>query len=114
MSINEYLDPDFLLKTYLILIIFAPEVTFFGGTIFFDESSFSVLNERLEGNSEDEDVLKRCAYFFTGKFSFSEGCSWRRSEDEVDKVAIFLIGGKIFSIKGILWNLLLCLKDEWE
>ena len=50
----------------------------------------------------------------TGKFSFSEGYSWRGSEDEVDKVATFLIGGRIFSTKGMLWNILLGLKDEWE
>ena len=50
MAMKKDLDPDFLLKIDLMLIIFSPEVTFFEGPIFFDESTFSVLNERCEGN----------------------------------------------------------------
>ena len=53
-------------------------------------------------------------FFLIAQFSFLEWWSWRRSEDEVEKVGIFLIGGKIFSIKGALQNILLGLKDEWE
>ena len=75
MAINEDLDPNFLLKIDLMLIIFSPEVTFFEGPIFFNESYFSVLNERCEGNSKDKEVLKRFESFLTGKFSFSEGFS---------------------------------------
>ena len=114
MAIIEDLDPDVLLKIDLMIIIFSPEVIFFEGTIFFDESTLSVLNERCEGNSNDEEVLERCVSFLTGKISFSEGFSWRGSEDEVEKLATLLIGGKIFSTKGALWNILLSLKDEWE
>ena len=107
MTIKKDLDADFL----LMLIFFSPEVTFFEGLIFFNETAFSVLNERCEGNSKDEEVLKRCTCFLTGKFSFSEGFSWRRSEDEVEKVTTLLIGGKIYSRKGTLWHLLLGVKD---
>ena len=96
------------------LIIFSPEFTLFEGPIFFDETSYSFLNERCEGNSKDEEVLKTRTFFLTGKFFFSEGCSWRISEDEVEKVATLFIGGKIFWTKGALWKLLLDLKDELE
>ena len=75
MDIQNDLDPDFLLKIDLMLIIFSPQVTFFKGPIFFDESALPVLNERCEGNSKDEEGLKRCTSFLTGKFSFSEGYS---------------------------------------
>ena len=75
MAINEDLDPNFLLKIDLILIVFSPEVTFFEGPILFDDSASSVHDERCEGNLKDKDVLKRCASFLTEKFSFSEGCS---------------------------------------
>ena len=53
MAIKKDLDHDFLLKIDLMLILFSSEVTFFEGLIFFDESAFSVLNERCEGNSKD-------------------------------------------------------------
>ena len=51
--------------------------------------------------------------FFDRAVFFLEVESWRRREDEVEKVGIFLIGGNIFSIKGAFQNLLLSLKDEW-
>ena len=114
MAINGDLDPNFLLKIDSMLIIFSPEVTFFEGPILFDDSASSVHVERCEGNLKGKDVLKRCASFLAEKFSFLEGCSWRRGKDKVEKVATFLIGGKIFSTEGALWNLLLGLKDEWE
>ena len=75
---------------------------------------FSVLSERLEVRLQDEKVSKRRVSFLIEKFYFSEGWSWRRREDEVEKVEMFLTGGKIFLIKGALWNLLLGIKDEWE
>ena len=56
ISINEDLDPDFLLKIDWMVIIFSPKVTLFEGTMFFGESDFSVLNEGYEGNSADEEV----------------------------------------------------------
>ena len=100
MAINGDLDPNFLLKIDLMLIIFSPEVTFFEGPILFDDSASSVHVERCEGNLKDKDVLKTRASFLTEKFSFLEGCSWRRGKDEVEKVATFLIGGKILSTEG--------------
>ena len=66
MAMKKDLDPDVLLKMYLMLIIFSPEVTFFGGPIFFDESTFSVLNKRCERNSKDEEGLKSKFYFLEG------------------------------------------------
>ena len=114
MAINDDLDPNFLLKIDLILIVFSPEVTFFEWPILFDDSASSVYDERCEGNLKDKDVLKRCASFLADNISFLEGFSWRRSKDEVEKVNTFLIGGKILSTEGALWNLLLGLKDEWE
>ena len=105
MDINNGLDPYFLLKLDMMIILFSLEVTFLKGLIFFDIRAFSVLSARCEGNSKDEEVLKR-------QFSFLEGKSRRRSEDEVNKVSIFLIRGKIFSTKGPLQNLLLGIKDE--
>ena len=114
MAINKDFDPNFPLKIDLMLIIFSLQVTLFEGPFLFDDSASLVHDERCEGNLKDKDVLKRCASFLTENISLLEGCSWRRSKDEVDKVAMFLIGGKIFSTEGALWNLLLGLKDEWE
>ena len=113
MAINKDLDPNFLLKIDLTLNVFSPEVTFFEGPILFDDSASSVHVKICEGNLKDKDVLKRCVSFLTENISFLEGCSWRRSKDEVEKVANLLIEGKIFAIEGALWNLLLGLKDEW-
>ena len=75
MAINGDLDPNFLLKIDLMLIIFSPEVTFFEGPILFDDSASSVHDERCEGNLKDKDVFKRYASFLTEKSSFSEVCS---------------------------------------
>ena len=44
ITIKENLDPNFLLKTHLMLISFSTEVSFFKELIFFDVSNFSVLN----------------------------------------------------------------------
>ena len=80
-----------------------------------------MLNERCEVNSKDGDVFKTCASFLKGNFPFSEACSWRRSEgswrrseDEIENVATLVVGGKIFSTKWVLRNLLLGLKYEQE
>ena len=74
MAINEDLDPDFLLKIDLMLIIFSPEVTFFEGMKFFDAGAFSVLSARCGWKSKDKDVLKR-------RYDFLEWLLWRTSED---------------------------------
>ena len=67
MAAKKELDPEFLLKTYSMLMSFSPEVTFF------DVNIFSVSNERCTGKSQDEEGLKACASFLRRKFSFLEG-----------------------------------------
>ena len=51
----------------VMLIIFSPKVTFFEGTTFFDESAFSVLNERCEGDSKDEEGFEKMHVFLDRK-----------------------------------------------
>ena len=51
MVARKDLDTGFLLKTYLMLIYFFPEVNFFEESIYFVSSVSPVSMERLAGNS---------------------------------------------------------------
>ena len=60
---QEWFRSLFSLKNRFDADVFSPGVTFFEVLIFFDLCAISVLNTRCEGNSKDEEVLKRQFYF---------------------------------------------------